>query len=290
MAERRRASAPEEEERKQDLAPAGATGLSTRAGFQELTAAEAEEYAGVEGAGVSDDLDDRGVPLLYIAQKSSPQVNRKDSAYIEGLEVGMAFNSLTGRYWNAEGEGIPLYPFYHRKSYLEWTPREQGGGFHGRHPFASPAELRELYEAIPAEDRRDIFDLPSGHQLKLTHEYYCLLGDVLQPIVVPMSSTNLQASAQWQSLLSEQRGTFQGRIVTKPGYANLWRLKTVWDSNDKGDWYRWRPSLEGPNTDGQIRALCKELAMRVSAGELEAARPQDEAASQTVGGEAERHI
>lgn len=245
----------------------------TPSGVRALSAEDMADIAGVEGAGLSQNVDDRGTPLLYIAQKSSPQVNRKESSYIEGLEVGMAFNNLTGRFWDAENAGMPMLPCFFRANWVEWTPRDAGGGFQGMHPRDTP--LQDKCRAV--EGRRDQLDMPNGNRLVLTHHYFCIIAETLQPIIVPMSSTNLGASRRLQALIGEQRGSGpDGRLVQLPGYVNIYNFKTVWDSNDQGDWYKWAPTIMSENNDRQLMSLCREFALICKKGDVEIARPIDE--------------
>lgn len=245
----------------------------------------AEEFRDVMGAGQSENVEDRGNPLIYLAQKSSPQVDKNKPEFVAGLEVGNAFNSLTGEYWDAEKEGLPFLPCAFRSGWALWTPREQGGGFHGMQPFCLPADVPKKFAgAKPHEDkkgnvRRDIFDLPDGRELVLTHQYFGLIMPSLSPAVVPMTSTNLKASQQTQALISNTRMQLEGRIVTPPAYLLPWVFYSVYASNDQGTWYRWMPkrlgSLEDQSswTPPEIRAVCRELALAVSRNEVRVAEP-----------------
>lgn len=232
---------------------------------------------GVENSGISDNLEDRGTPLLYIAQKGSKQVNKREADYIPGLEVGMAFNNLTNRFWDAESEGVPLIPCFFRSVWNEWTPIEQGGGYHGSHPRDVDWEAMggSLRGAGGKDERRDIVDLPNGHELIMTHEYFCLFADTLSPIVVPMASSNLWGSSRLQALMSDQRGINNGRLVTLPAFFNVYNFKTMYKVNEKGDWFRWAPQLVGPTSSLQRKAG-RSLALMAKAGEVKVAQPMSD--------------
>lgn len=240
-------------------------------GMIQLSQDELSELEGVEGAGLSDNVEDRGTPLLYIAQKGSKQVNSKKPEYIPGLEVGMAFNNLTGKFWDTENEGMIVLPCYFRVNWLEWTPVDDGGGFHGIHERDTPL----LRQSVEREGRRDLRDLPNGHELVLTHHYYCIIAETWQPIIIPMSSTNLGASSKMQALIGDQKAIAGGRVVTKPAYWSKFLLKTAYSENEKGDWYKWVPSLAGQNTDPALRNFCKEFAMACTRNEVEMSKPLD---------------
>lgn len=243
-------------------------------GIMNIEAASDEdlkEMEGVVGAGISDNVEDRGVPLLYIAQKGSKQVNPKEAKFIDGLAIGDAFNNLTGEIFKAEEEGVLFLPCFFRAVWNEWTPQDDGGGFHGSHDRDTPL----VRQGKPREGRGDIIDLPDGHELILTHMYYGILKDSWAPIIVSMSSSNLSCSKIFQNLMSAQKvRTSGGAVVQKPGFWNVYRLQTYYDKNDAGDWYRWKVSVAEPNQDQELRALAKEFAMACARNEIQASKPE----------------
>jgi hypothetical protein len=249
--------------------------------MEEIDDAQLAEMEGVIGAGQSDNVDDRGTPLLYIAQSTSKAVKKNRPEYVEGLEPGKVFINLTGRHYDAENEGFLFYPCFFRVNWLEWTPQDDGGGFHGSHPRDTPL----IKSAKPFTDkdgnvRRDIFVMDNGHELKLTHHYYGLLDDGWRPIIIPMSSTQLGCSQRFQALIGDQKvKTSSGKVVTKPGFWNGYRLRTVPASNDNGDWYKLTVALEGPNEDENLRALCTEFALACIRNEVQMSMPVEDGGS-----------
>ena len=61
-----------------------------------LQAAHLAKYAGAPSGLEAMEGQDFFIPQMLVAQALSPQVNRKDEAYIEGLQVGDIFNSMDG--------------------------------------------------------------------------------------------------------------------------------------------------------------------------------------------------
>jgi hypothetical protein len=82
------------------------------------------------GEGASYDSSEMQIPFVRLLQALSPQLKKKDPQYIDGAASGDIFNNVTGQYWSGE-EGIVVVPCYQTTKYLEFTPREQGGGFRG---------------------------------------------------------------------------------------------------------------------------------------------------------------
>jgi len=242
------------------------------AGLEQISDDVLGEISGLEGVGLSDSVEDRGTPLLYIAQKNSRQVNKRAPEYIDGLEAGMAFNNLTGKFYDAEGDGVDVYVCFFKPVWIEWTPVDAGGGFHGiydrDHEIARTGRQRE--------GRSDIIDLPNGHELVLTHQYYAVLADSMQPIVIPMSSSNLKASQKLQNLIGERKAqTSSGRVVTLPAYFTKFKIKTVYSENEKGDWFRMVVQAAGPVEDPSVREFCKQFALACQRNEVDVAQPID---------------
>lgn len=239
------------------------------------------ELQGVEQAGLSTNVDDRGVPLLYIAQKGSPQLDKKQDKYIEGLEFGDVFNNLTGEAYSAEKDGVLLLPCFFRANWNKWTPRDAGGGFHGSEPRDTPL----LRQARPWEDpktgkvRRDILELPDGDQLVMTHHYFCINAETWSPVIVPMSSTQLGPSRKTQALIDSQKIQVNGRIMPQPAFWNMWRFKTVYKDDGDNQWYLWSPEIVGPNEDVNLRLLCREFALACIRNEVNISSPVAEETS-----------
>ena len=252
----------------------------------------------VMGAGASDSVEDRGTALIYIAQKMSPQVDKQRPEYIEGLEVGMAFNPLTQRFWpDTEKIGVPFLPCFFRKNWVEWVPRDQGGGFRGMHEWVDPKEVPQQFGARPVEGRRDIFRL-SDTDLVLTHHYFGIFPDTMEAGIIPMSSTNLKASQQIQALINGAKLFHAGKIQTAPAFLLPWRMRSVYATNDKGSWHRWAPTRLGSLQDqstwtnavygDEVLQLCADLAKAARAGEVRMAQPMSDAeASAGEGGDEE---
>ena len=91
-------------------------------------------FAGFEdfaGAGLEDvSADDLSVPFLRILAQLSPQVNKRDGAYIDGAEAGMIYNTVANEAYSGE-EGILVVPCNYNLRYVKWKPREKSAGYGG---------------------------------------------------------------------------------------------------------------------------------------------------------------
>ena len=87
--------------------------------------------------------------------------------------------------------------------------------------------------------------------------------------LVQTTSPQLKKSRAWLSLMMMQK--HNGKSL--PMFATTYRLKSVEESNDKGDWYNWIVAQEGrvPSIDAYNDA--KEMHGSISRGELQIAPP-----------------
>lgn len=189
------------------------------------------------GKGVSTAMEDNVVPLIYILQSQSPQVLKKKEEYVDGAEAGMAWFRGTRKVVDAENEGLLVQPCFFSKCWIEWMPDR--GGFVERH-LDRPDDA--VLKTDPKNPKKKYWERPNGNTVVETREHVVLVHGVFDrptPFVIPMSGSQHAASRNWMGLMN--RNTLpDGREV--PSYACLYRMNTVFRSNDSGDWYMWEIS------------------------------------------------
>ena len=109
--------------------------------------------------------DDLQIPFLRVVQAMSPELNKKESAYIEGVNQGDIFNTVTRQYWKGD-EGVMVIPVYYQLKYLEFVPRTAGGGFVGEINPQDP----QLQNVVRDENNLEM--LKSGNELVKTAQHY----------------------------------------------------------------------------------------------------------------------
>ena len=57
----------------------------------------------------------------------SPQLQKQNGSYIPGASAGDMYNTVTNEIYAGE-EGISVVPCAYNKKFIEWIPREKGGG------------------------------------------------------------------------------------------------------------------------------------------------------------------
>ena len=224
------------------------------------------------GEGAAFSADEMQIPFVRLLQALSPQLNKKKAEYIEGASSGDAFNNVTGQYWDGE-QGLTVIPCYQTTKYLEFTPREMGGGFRGEISPNNP-----VLQQTTRSGSKEI--LPNGNELVKSDQHFCLIVDEdggFQPAVIDMKSTQLKVSRRWKTQIAMQKVTLpDGRKVTPPVFATMWKLRSVEESNDQGSWSNWAVEKVGLVEDRDLYQEARTFRKSIEAGEVKAAPDEHE--------------
>jgi hypothetical protein len=228
-----------------------------------------DEGQGLENIGAAD----MALPFLVVLQSGSPQVKKGD-AKIEGAVEGHIFNTVSQEVYDGD-EGIYVVPCLYKKSFVEWKPREAGGGF--------VAQYED--DSVLARTRKDTKGrdmLESGNLIVATAYHYVLLINVVNGdfsrAVIGMSSTQLKKSRRWNSIMTGLRLTkSDGTKFTPPMFSHLYRLTTEAESNEYGNWCGWKVEISGAVPNKEIYTAAKKYAAELKSGAIrEATPPQTE--------------
>tara|TARA_R110002020_G_scaffold183295_13_gene379541 strand:- start:473 stop:1264 length:792 start_codon:yes stop_codon:yes gene_type:complete len=251
-------------------------------GKQGITVYEGFEQYGNEGFAevTSDDL---AIPFLRILAQLSPQVNKRDGSYVEGAEAGMIYNTVLNEAYGGE-EGVLVIPCYYNRRYVEWTPREKGGGY-----VESYAPSDSIVSTATRNERGED-TLPNGNLLSNTAQFFVImlhkdLGP--QRALITMTSTQLKKSRKWLSQAQSITATGEKGMYVLPLMSQVYRLNTVQEQNDKGTWFGWEITrVKGLNPedveDSSLFDMGLAFAKSVKAGEVQvkentnAEEPKDE--------------
>jgi hypothetical protein len=228
------------------------------------------------GEGAAFDSSEMQIPFIRLLQPLSPQLNKKKAEFIEGASSGDAFNNVTGQHWDGE-KGISVIVCFQTTKYLEFVPRDSGGGFKGE---INPAS--HLLQQTSRQGSKEI--LPNGNELVKSDQHFCLVVEEdgsYQPAVIDMKSTQLKISRRWKTQIAMQKvkNPKTGQMVTPPVFATMWQLRSVEESNDQGSWSNWQVEKVGLLTDRNLMLEAKTFRDSIAAGEVKAAPEADESAS-----------
>ena len=237
---------------------------------------EAFANEGLESVSASD----LSIPYLRILAQLSPQVNKRDGAYVTGAEAGMIYNTVENTVYNGE-DGVGIIPCYYRRVYVEWKPREKGGGFVSTYGVNDPI-VNTTYRNDGGKDV-----LPNGNILENTAEFYVLMltpdGSVKRCLIT-MTASQLKKARKW--LTQMQTNTAKGKngnMFVMPMMSTLYNLSTVEERNDKGSWFGWevakgRTLNLGGDDDKSIFEMAVAFGASVKAGEVKVKQEADDAA------------
>lgn len=235
---------------------------------------EADAGRGMEGA----TAESFAIPFLSVLQKGSPQVDEASGAALPNARQGMLYENVTGRLFDGKA-GVRIVPCAYRSVFLRWAPRGMGGGFKGEFAPDLVSDLRLKGQVVELE-RRLYFPLPDGSvnpdkcdRLADVRNHYVLLlaedGSWTQALL-SLGSTQIRKSKQLMSMLSSIKVKGSSGMYTPASWANVVRLTTVPESNDKGSWMGVRVELDGLVSGADIYAAGRSFNESVRKGQVEA--------------------
>lgn len=270
-------------------APTPSREVATR-GASKQEVANSEDLAALDemmaadaGKGVSTAMEDNTVPLIYILQALSPQVNKKKEEYVPGAEAGMIWFRGTKRVVKGD-EGILAVPCHMEKSWVEWKPNR--GGFVEKHKVR-PADAVEVTDP---QNGKKFWQRKNGNTVVETREHAVIILDDNGPsaYVIPMSGSNHKASKDWMTLQNQKRVPNREDLKA-PAYGYLYRMCLSFQSNDKGDWYMWSITDENdvPTrvTDPEVYKMARQIQADFESGAKKAQVADDQVDDSEVGGE-----
>lgn len=222
--------------------------------------------------------DDMSVPFLAILQSNSPQVEEKDP---EGAEPGKLFNTVT-RELTAGDQGVVFLPVHFERAYVEWVPRNKGGGFVGLHDPESDV----VKKAIEDNDGKKFGKLHVGDNelIETKYMYGLVLDDAGKEVqgfaVISFTSTKIKPFNDWVTGMRLVKGK-------PPMFANRARLKTVKQKNEHGTFHNfrieplhntWADSLIHPKDEADLLTEAREFRKLVTSGMARAAFETERAA------------
>jgi hypothetical protein len=184
------------------------------------------------------------VPFLKILQPLSPNVQEGLPDYNPLAKPGMFFNTATGRLYDGK-TGIVLVPISHQRSYTEWVPRSEGGGF-----IKDWGESATAWNHLCERDQVGAYrpKTKDGHEILHSQLHYAYIVDVttgeFNPVVFAFAGTLLKRARAWASLMANAK--IQTSDGPRPAAHSYYTYKATTEiqRNDKGAWYL--PKI-GPN-------------------------------------------
>lgn len=175
--------------------------------------------------------DDISIPFLAVLQSNSPQLED-----FEDARPGMLFNTVSQAIIDGK-KGVILIPALTQHVFVEWVPREQGGGFVATHAIDSDVVRRAKQQA------KEPFKYHVGENdlVETFYIYASILdddGEASDMAVIACTSTKIAPYKKWNTSLNMFTvKTPDGRKQRPPLFAHRVRLTTRPDKNNKGNFF-----------------------------------------------------
>lgn len=193
--------------------------------------------------------DDLVIPRLEVVQALSPCRKKNDPAYIEGIEEGMLYNSVTREVY---GSKVLIVPVSFKKEYLLWKDRKQGGGFKGIFDTKAAAEeFRLLQEDAAAIEVVD------------TAQHFCLLlraDGSSEEIALSLAKSKMKMSKTLNSLI---------RIAELDSFAKSYVVSAIQATNANNEDYWTLGVTPGSFVSPETYEKAEHLYSMVAAGTVQ---------------------
>lgn len=240
-----------------------------------------KEAEALGGAGRTTAMEDNVVPRLNLLQDMSPEAKKRDPEYVEGAEPGMILNTATRQL----STQLEVQPWATDRCINQWTPRDAGGGFRGRHPLVGTVEdsmkaAGGTSKPDPQDPNKTVWGLPNGDQLIDTRYVYVNViereggvpgeGAIVKsvPAVISFSSTGHTVAKQWSTL---RNNSVLPNGNEHPIWFRSYLMKTKPAKNNKGEFFVFDfldLGDKGWITDKRVHNQAKALFESFSAGNI----------------------
>lgn len=224
------------------------------------------DYGELSGIGMEDvKQSDLSIPFINILQSNSPAVEDE----IDGAKPGRFINSVTGEIF----DDLVVLPIMKYQQFVEWVPREKGGGLVGYH-----APDSDVVKKAISENGGDTYGLTLGDN-QLTETFYMYVMQVdpetMQPSgfgLLSFTATKIKPYRNWLTSIY--------MITPRPPlFAAMTRIGTVKQKNEKGSFFNfdikpagenWKSALVNPAEHGHLLQEARNFAEMINEGRVTA--------------------
>ena len=186
--------------------------------------------------------DDYSIPFIGLLQSNSPECSDDESE----ARPGMIINRATGDVYSGK-DGFVFVPSRTERKFVEWVPRDSGGGLAGVHEADS-----EIVLEATANQKFGKLKLANGNDLMETFYAYGMAvlpdGTEMQA-VIDFSSTKIKNYKNWMTKARTVQyvNPKTGKRSNLPLMAHRYRIKTEKTKNNKGEFFIYAITFDGAN-------------------------------------------
>lgn len=203
-------------------------------------------------------------PMLDILHFSSAEISQDG---FTGRPGDLIIRTL-GEVYSGK-KGVIFVPCYPQERYVEWRPKDQGGGIAGQYGPDDPyvAEIRERNngKVFGKLTTSGVADDKTSNNLSQTFYLFGIMGVVnddpedysvqnTRPLVIPFSSTKIRS---FKRLMTQAKVMLPRRDGTKykaPLFAHRYRVKTTLVKDEGYQWFIYDTNFDGANAvEARIR-------------------------------------
>lgn len=223
---------------------------------KEVAAAKSTELATYDygsdgGAGFENQTSsDYSIPFITVLQQMSPQVKDPDDGGIEGARPGMILNTVTGEIFTGK-DGIEFIPALTQHTFVEWVPKDAGGGFVAVHQIDSPV----VAQAKANSKEFGKLKLANGNELVETFYVYGVVSHdgIEEMAVIAFTSTKIKVYKKFSTTINMFTVRLpDGRKQKPPLYAHSLKITTTKEKNTKGDFFNFSISPANGNVANSL--------------------------------------
>lgn len=235
-----------------------------------------------EAGNTNDELDkgSYAIPRIAVLEKMSPEVDPDGGEYIDGAKAGLLCNKAMGELY----ESVQAIPVKRRRVYLEWTPRDQGGGFVAEHTVAEG----EMLMKHCARNEKNVDITPNGTELHNALEFYVLFstdgGETFDPAVISMSRTRMAEGKKWNTRIDSFT---RGGVKISP-HAQVYEIGTARREKDGNVSYLYKIGKgvylpEAVENDAEVFAQAQAFLASIDSGNAKVDRDAEAAQAGSAG-------
>lgn len=178
---------------------------------------------------------DISVPFLNVLQDLSPTVKTREH------EAGMLYNTVTEEAFDGK-VGITIIPVCTEHNFVEYVPRDAGGGFVAVHEV----ESKVVEQAKAKSTKFGKYATENGNQLVETFNVYAIDAETGAYLIIPFSSTKIKQYKSWNTRVNMFNHRAFGIPGKPPLFAHVVRLTTEEENRAKGDSFNFRLTPVNP--------------------------------------------
>lgn len=190
------------------------------------------------------------IPMARILQNNSPEVVERGASYVAGAKAGMIYIKNAPKQLYDGTEGLLFQPCYWQHVFVEWIPRNAGGGggqgFVGTHPITwkgvtatPPADLNAAMKPSVENPQKLLWTMPNGNVvIETRYVGGYMLSDRAPPLplILTFASSGHTAAKGWNLAISNKQ--FHGLSIED--FRMAFQITTDLRAKGTNTWFNYK--------------------------------------------------